>query len=346
MMATALASDPTLPAEAREQLDMMRRNIELEARLIDDLLDLTRISHGKLIIAPVTADIHELLQHTDEIIRSDGLGKRLHITLNLEASQHHALADPARLQQVFWNLLRNAVKFTPDGGTITVSSRNDAEGRIIISVADDGIGIRAEVLARIFDAFEQADATGEHCYGGLGLGLAISSAIVTAHGCEIKAESKGCGHGAEFTVTLGSVPAPAAARKENATPAQPARALSLLVVEDHEATRTVLERLLTRSGHQVTTAATVQEALTAFKAIHYDAVISDLGLPDGSGLDLMAQIQSIRPVPGIALSGYGMEDDIRRTREAGFAAHLVKPVNINELCRLVEQLAPGTALKT
>ena len=338
MTATALASDPSLPAGAREQLDMMRRNIELEARLIDDLLDLTRTIHGKLTIERISADIHELLLHTDEIIRSEGLGKRLSVVLKLDAAHHHALGDPARLQQVFWNLLRNAVKFTPDGGTITVSTRNDAAGKIIISVADDGIGIRAEVLSQIFNAFEQADTTGEHRYGGLGLGLAISSAIITAHGGEIKAESLGLGHGADFTVTLGSVPSPAATSQQTATSAQPARSLTLLVVEDHEATRTVLERLLTHSGHLVTTASTVHDALTTYQAAHFDAVISDLGLPDGSGIDLMAQIQSIRPVPAIALSGYGMEDDLQRSKEAGFFAHLVKPVKLDQLKQLLTQI--------
>jgi len=317
----------------------MRRNIELEARLIDDLLDLTRIIHGKLIITPITTDIHDLILHTHEIIRSDSLIKRLHITLKLEATRHHTLGDPARLQQVFWNLLRNAVKFTPNGGTITVSTHNDAEGRIIICVADNGIGIRAEVLAQIFDAFEQADTTGEHHYGGLGLGLAISSAIVIAHGGEIKAESQGRRHGAEFTVTLGSVlPALAATSKPHASPAQPALSLSLLVVEDHEATRSVLERLLTRSGHLVVTAATVNDALTAYKAAHFDVVISDLGLPDGSGIDLMVQIQHIRPVPAIALSGFGMENDLQRSKEAGFFAHLVKPVKMDQIKHLLTQI--------
>ena len=338
MMATALAGDPSLPATLREQLDMMRRNIELEARLIDDLLDITRIIHGKLIITPVTADIHELLLHTDEIIRSDGLGKQLRIMMKLEAVKHHAQADPARLQQVFWNLLRNAVKFTPDGGSITVSSRNDAEGRIIISVADNGIGIRSEVLTKIFDAFEQADTNGEHRYGGLGLGLAISSAIITAHGAEIKAESQGRGHGAEFTVTLDSVSIPALTGPATATPTQHVRTLSLLVVEDHKATRTVLEQLLTRGGHKVTTASSLNDALSCYKAAHFDAVISDLGLPDGSGIDLMMQIQSIRPVPAIALSGYGMEGDLIRSKEAGFFAHLVKPVKVDQLKLLLTQI--------
>ena len=197
---------------------------------------------------------------------------------------------------------------------------------------------RSEVLSQIFDAFEQADTTGEHRYGGLGLGLAISSAIVTAHGGEIKAESQGRGRGAKFTVTLGSVPAPAATSQQHATPAQPARALAVLVVEDHEATRTVLERLLTRSGHLVATAATVHDALVVFKGAHFDAVISDLGLPDGSGIELMEQIQRIRPVPGIALSGYGMESDLQRSKEAGFFAHLVKPVKVDQLRQLLTQI--------
>jgi len=338
MTATALADDSTLPPHVRTQIAMMRRNIELEARLIDDLLDLTRISRGKLQIEPLNADIHQLIEHTAEIVRSDALGKQVRTVFKLKAERHHAMVDPTRLQQVFWNLIHNALKFTPTSGTITVSTRNDAAGGIVINVADNGIGIRAEVLSQIFTAFEQADTTGEHRYGGLGLGLAISSAIVTAHGGEIKAESAGLGHGADFTVTLGSVPASTTISQQNARTAQPARALSLLVVEDHEATRTVLERLLTRSGHQVITATTVHAALAAYHAERFDAVISDLGLPDGSGIDMMVQIQSIRPVPAIALSGYGMEEDLQRSKAAGFFAHLVKPVKVDQLKQLLTQV--------
>lgn len=342
MMATALASDPTLPTAARAQLDMMRRNIELEARLIDDLLDLTRISHGKLIIAPIMTEIHELLHHTEEIMRSDSSGKQLQIVLKLDAARHHALADPARLQQVFWNLLRNAVKFTPDGGTITISTRNDANGKILISVADSGIGIRDQVLGKIFNAFEQADVSGEHRYGGLGLGLAISNAIVTAHGGQIKAESEGRGLGAKFIVTLNSVLAPTTNGENHSPQAAPARSQSLLIVEDHEASRVVLAQLLTLGGHRVTTASTVQDALAAYKAAHFDVVISDLGLPDGSGIDLMVQIQNIRPVHAIALTGYGMESDLQKTKNAGFSAHLVKPVKLDQLNQLLAQIAAHT----
>jgi len=337
--ASALEGDPALPLEVRDQLGMIRRNVELQARLIDDLLDITRISRGKLNLAPIAADLHQLLEHTAEIVRSDELGKQVRIVISLEAERHHALADPARVQQVFWNLIKNALKFTPTGGSIAVRTRNDAEGGIVVSVEDTGVGISAEALAHIFTAFEQGDVAGQHHYGGLGLGLAISQAIVEAHGGTIQADSQGAGLGATFTVILASVDAPAATAPAHTPPSAPAPALRLLVVEDHEATRTVLSRLLTRSGHQVTMAGTVHEALLAFSAERFDAVVSDLGLPDGSGLDLMREIQRQRPVPVIALSGYGMEDDLRQTKEAGFFAHLVKPVNLDQLRQLLPQLA-------
>ena len=339
MTASSLETDTALPIEVRDQLGMMRRNIELEARLIDDLLDITRISRGKLTIAPVSTDLHQLLDHTAEIVRSDERGKQVRILFQLEAARHHALADPTRIQQVFWNLVKNALKFTPTGGSIVVRTRNDDEGWIVISVEDTGIGIAAEALPHIFKAFEQGDIAGQHRYGGLGLGLAISQAIVEVHGGAIHADSKGAGLGATFTVTLSTVDAPAAAAPARTGHPAPVRVLRLLVVEDHEATRVVLARLLTRSGHHVTTAGSLREALTTFAAERFDAIISDLGLPDGSGLDLMREIQRQRPVPGIALSGYGMEDDLRQTKEAGFFAHLVKPVNMDQLRQLIGQLA-------
>ncbi len=341
MTAIALESDSSLSEDVRGQLGMMRRNIELEARLIDDLLDLTRIRHGKLQFSPVVTDLHELLRHTGEIVRSDELGKQVRIVFDLGAARRHCLGDPTRLQQVFWNLIKNALKFTPSGGTVTIATHNDDEGWIILTVTDTGIGISAEALPHVFAAFEQGDAAGQHRFGGLGLGLAIANAIVDAHGGMIRAASAGVGRGATFTVALATT-----APVEAANPAGGAQHLSpttlrLLVVEDHEATRTVLTRLLSRHGYQVTSAASVQEALATYAANRFDAVISDLGLPDGSGLDLMRELQKLRPVTGIALSGYGMEDDLRRTKEAGFSAHLVKPVNLDELRRLLRDLPVG-----
>jgi len=340
MTASALADDTALPVEVRGQLSMMHRNIELEARLIDDLLDLTTISRGKLILAPAITDLHSLLGHSHEIIRSDGLGKKVRIVLTLEAERHHALVDPTRIQQVFWNLLKNAVKFTPGGGSISVSTANDSDGRIVISVRDNGIGMGADNLPHVFKAFEQGAVAGQHRYGGLGMGLAISQAIITAHDGAIRAESEGLNCGSNFTVELLTSDAPAAPAATTEPAAVPTRTLKLLVVEDHEATREVLQRLLTIKGHQVTTAGTVREALAIHGTESFDAVISDLGLPDGSGLDLMRELQKQRPVPGIALSGYGMEDDLLRTKEAGFFAHLVKPVNMDQLRQLIDQIPP------
>ncbi|MDB6174196.1 MAG: two-component hybrid sensor and regulator [Chthoniobacteraceae bacterium] len=337
MTATALESDPELPEEVRDQLGMMRRNVELEARLIDDLLDLTRISRGKLQIAPVIADLHLLLDHTAEIVHSDGFGKQVRLIFKLEATRHHALVDPTRLHQVFWNLIKNAIKFTPTGGTVTVTTRNDSGG-ILVSIEDTGIGIGADALPHVFNAFEQGEVAGKLRYGGLGLGLAISKAVIALHGGTIRAESEGPGRGATFTVALAASDTPSPPAHAPAQHSMPARALKLLIVEDHEATRTVLSRLLTRIGHQVTTASSIKEALAAVATERFDALISDLGLPDGSGLELMREIQRRSPIPGIALSGYGMEDDLRQTKEAGFFAHLVKPVNLDQLRYLLDHL--------
>jgi len=338
MAAAALETDLSLADDVREQLGMMRRNIELEARLIDDLLDITRISRGKLTIAPVAVDIHQLLRHTAEIVHSEGMDKQVRLHFVLDASHHHALADPTRLQQVFWNLIKNALKFTSAGGSVTVRTQNEPPGHIAISVADTGIGISPAALPHIFQAFEQGDVAGQHRYGGLGLGLAISHAIVEAHSGAIRADSAGLGCGATFTVTLETTEETAQAVGEASEAPAFSRALRLLIVDDHEPTRTVLSRLLTRSGHQVSVTASMQEARETFVAQPFDVVISDLGLPDGSGLDLMRELQRLRPVAGIALSGYGMEEDLRRTRDAGFFAHLVKPVNIEQLRQLLIQI--------
>ncbi|RYD33157.1 MAG: hybrid sensor histidine kinase/response regulator, partial [Verrucomicrobiaceae bacterium] len=206
MSAAALQEDDRLPSDVLEQLAMMERNIALEARLIDDLLDLTRIVKGKLGIDPVVSDIHRLLIQTGEIVSSEALDKKVRIGMVLESPCHHTMADPARLQQVFWNLLKNAVKFTPAGGTVTVITRTDHDtGKVVISVEDTGIGIAPESLPVIFNAFEQGGAD-PHRFGGLGLGLAISKAIVELHRGTITAHSEGHGRGAVFTLSLNPAP--------------------------------------------------------------------------------------------------------------------------------------------
>lgn len=344
MMASVLETEASLSHDVREQLGMMRRNIELEARLIDDLLDLTRVINGKLQIQAVALDLHQLLEQTAEIVRGDGLGSQVRIVFDLAAARHHALGDPARLQQVFWNIIKNARKFTAADGTVSVTTRNETTGKITVRVTDTGIGIRAEALSEIFEAFAQGEITFQQRFGGLGLGLAIARGIVQLHGGEIHAESEGAGRGATFSVSLSTIEPPISLEPA-AQPNPPAlrRSLRLLVVEDHEATLDVLSRLLQRAGHQVTPVASLRQALAAAEAETFDVVISDLGLPDGTGFELMEKLRAAQGLRGIALSGYGMDEDLRRSREAGFGTHLTKPVDFTRLKRALEDLMADSA---
>lgn len=217
---------------------------------------------------------------------------------------------------------------------------------------DSGIGIAPEALEQIFQPFEQAGLTNDHRFGGMGLGLAIARAIVDLHGGTIRAESAGANCGATFTVEFpGAVENPSSVSSDafgsserhlgGSAPqfaAPPGQPLRLLVVEDHEPTLQVLARLLSRAGHQVVTASTVADALAAAAAGSFDGVISDLGLPDGTGTALMKRLRDTHGLRGIALSGYGMEGDLTRSREAGFALHLTKPVDFAQLQRALQEL--------
>lgn len=335
MIASELAHDETLPEKVRADLRMIQRNIGLEARLIDDLLDLTRISRGMLQMHMETVDAHALLRHTQEIVNADLAGRNLEVRLRFDAKDSFVLADPARLQQVFWNLLKNSVKFTPDGGCITLSTGNPAPGKLSIAVEDTGRGIQPEALERIFDSFDQGDLSGRHAFGGLGLGLSISKALINMHHGSLDAASPGQDQGATFKVELATT-APRPARVPPGTvSAKEARPLRLMIVEDDETSLTVLVQLLRRRGHEVHAASTVASALALAASQTFDLVISDLGLPDGTGLDIMCEIKTRYGWPGIALSGFGMESDIQQSLAAGFAMHLVKPVSSSDLSRAI-----------
>jgi PAS domain S-box-containing protein len=339
MCAAALEHEPGIEPELRRQLGMMRRNVELEARLIDDLLDLTKVSHGKLqLLVSGPVDVHSLLAHSEQIVRSDARAKPLELRLELTAAEHHVAGDAARLNQVFWNVLKNAVKFTPAGGKIVVRTVNPSARRLLLTFTDNGIGIDRKTLPFVFRAFEQGDTRGLQACSGLGLGLSISKSIVELHGGTIRAESAGPGLGAVFTIELSAV---SPVNNAQVQPAEPERLQSklyrLLVVEDHEPTLLVLANLLRKQGHQVITASTVESALILAANHTFDFVISDLGLPDGSGVDLMMQLSRDHGLRGIALSGYGMAEDVAKTERAGFMAHLVKPINFERLHRVLEQ---------
>ncbi len=347
MTASALEGDRTIATDLREQLGMIRRNIELEARLIDDLLDVTRIAHGKFDLRDETVDLHAAIEHALSISALELETKKLHVTKKLEATEYHCRGDAARLQEVFWNILRNAVKFTPRGGKIDISTRNDGDHSAIIEFSDSGIGIEPELRPRIFDAFEQGARAHGVRYGGLGLGLAISKRIVDLHKGKIEARSPGPGQGSTFSVTLNTIQAPQAPERAKPLPAKhPADAAQILIVEDHKDTSDVLRRILENSGYSVTVCNTTEKARTAADRRKFNLVISDIALSDGSGLDLMRHLSEAQGLNGIALSGFGTQEDVRASKKAGFAAHLTKPVDLERLREtIVELLGQGKSIE-
>ena len=330
----ALEQEQNLPAETRASLQMIRRNVELEARLIDDLLDLTRISKGKVQLNLEEVDAHLLLQSALEICQTDIDHKNLTLETDFAAQEVCLEADPARLQQVFWNLIKNAVKFTPEGGRLWIRTAND-DRQLRVEVSDSGMGIDPETLPKIFNAFEQGERTR---LGGLGLGLAISKALVETHKGKLTGESAGKNQGATFTASFPLAENQAGASAAN-TPSSPTarKTMRVLLVEDHEDTNRSLTSLLRRRGYFVQAARSVQGALELAANERFDVLVSDIGLPDGSGIDIMQAINSEHPIFGIALTGFGMEEDVRRSHAVGFHHHLIKPVDLNRLDSLLQR---------
>jgi PAS domain S-box-containing protein len=342
MTIASLRREPNLSDELRRDLEVLQRNVELEALLIDDLLDLTRIAHGKLELRSDAVDIQSTIEHALTISAGDITAKGIRVTRHFDAREHHCWADAARLQQVFWNLIKNAAKFTPEGGQLEISTRNNDRHQIIIEVSDSGIGIDPDVMPRIFDAFEQGGGVITSRYGGLGLGLAISKRVVDLHSGTIEARSEGPGRGATFIVTLNAMETSLLEGPvlflESEPP--PTKHIQILFVEDHEDTARVLGRILRNAGFEVSHAGTVAQARTLAAGRPFDLLISDLGLPDGSGLDLMTSLRDAQGMKGIALSGFGTDDDVAASVAAGFAAHLTKPVDWERLRTEIERLRP------
>lgn len=331
----------TVDERHRDLLPMIRRNVALEARLIDDLLDLTAIHSGKVSLHRSRVDMHQLVRAVVGMVAEQVQDKRIALDLALDAPCPFVEADQARMQQVVWNVLRNAVKFTPAGGRIVLASAQRG-GEFVLRCTDSGIGISAEALPRIFRAFEQADAEVSHQYGGLGLGLAIAHGLVLRHGGRIEASSDGRGNGATFALVL-----PLAEGGEAAgTPAQAEPPASdrkrLLLVEDNEDAAMALAMCLEEYGYLVHHVGTCAQALAAARAQDFDAVLTDLGLPDGSGIEIGRALAPRLPV--LALSGYGQEQDRQRSAEAGFVAHLVKPADPAEVHAKLTAVLSGPSL--
>jgi two-component system CheB/CheR fusion protein len=341
---SVLQKDPHCGPDRHQTLEMIRRNVEMEARLIDDLLDVTRIARGKVKLDRRVVPICAILEQAAEVCKPNIEARRLRFDLEIKDRPHLIYADAGRMQQVFWNLITNAVKFTRSGGRVRVRCWRE-EGAVIATVNDTGIGIEPEAMLRIFRPFEQGGGQTTQQFGGLGLGLTISKALVEMHGGAISAYSDGKGKGATFRVRLplyvGAEHAPPFVPNVGARQVSPLR---ILLVEDHGDTARMMRQLLMMDGHDVTIAGDVATALEEAAQRTFDLIVSDLGLPDASGVDLMRELR-LRgyTMPGIALSGYGQDQDIQRSREAGFAAHLTKPTSPE---RLAEAIAATIAAST
>jgi signal transduction histidine kinase/ActR/RegA family two-component response regulator len=345
-----LAQDTRLPQDVLKQCQMILRNVAIQSRLIDDLLDLTRVSRGTIELDNQVLPVLGLVRDAAQIVSSDIKAKSLTLELQLVGINNHAVVgDGPRLQQVFWNVLKNAIRFSNPGATISIRGRLHDQ-RVLIEVTDQGCGIHPSDLGRIFLPFEQIQTKPRNANeGGLGLGLAIAKAIVEKHGGSISARSDGIGHGATFAVEL-----PVA----TLSPTQQSPAvfdptfhvdghppLNILLVEDHTDTAIAIAGLLHTLGSQVSHAETAAEALELFQNTHFDLVISDLGLPDENGFQLMQRLRAVRPaLPAICISGHGMEQDIAQCRAAGFADHLTKPIESHRLrssiSRVLSKAAP------
>ncbi len=359
---TAMLAELDTPASLVSVLEMIRRNVVLEVRLIDDLLDLSRIRRGSLLFKREIVDAHQLVRQVIDICCDDRQAAELQLDIDLLAQWHHIDADPIRFQQALWNLIKNAIKFTPAGGQLTVRSRNDEQSslaaampNLLIEVGDTGIGIAPDVLPRVFDVLEQGVTSTTRRFGGLGLGLTISRSILEQHGGHITARSPGTGKGATFTIEIPTSAAPARSSAGDDSPADGpiaydydfARPLRILLVEDNHDTLKYLSGLLSVRGYHVHTAADMTSALKVASQAELDVIVSDIELPDGSGLELLWSLRrTSSAVPAIALSGFGAPADIEQTRAAGFAVHLTKPIDFRRLEEVIRQVAAssGTSL--
>jgi PAS domain S-box-containing protein len=324
-------------------LDVVARNTRLQAQLIADLLDISRIVAGKLQLDMQRVDLREVVGHAVETIEEEARAKGVEVVPALDEGASFVAGDSSRLQQIVWNLLSNAIKFTPPGGRVRVSLRVDGPDARI-EVADNGTGIRPEVLPYIFEKFHQADRSITRRFGGLGLGLSIVKHLVDLHGGEVHAMSDGEDLGATFTVTLPVVGdlTEQERRRDQGDGVDAGVGLDtirLLVVEDEADTLEFLRRLLTAHGATVLTAVSAPEALFIVRHEKPDLLISDIGLPEMDGYDLIQRVRREpspgRDIPAIALTAYARSEDRTRALRAGYQAHIGKPVEPNELLAMI-----------
>ena len=341
----AILTDPKLTSEAppdlRELLNMMRRDIELEIRLIDDLLDLTRIARNGLVIERHPVDVHNAIDDVVSMLSRGAAARGVDLVTRRAAAASSVIGDATRLRQVLWNLVNNGLKFTPRGGRVTTATANTPDGGLEMQVIDSGRGMDAATVRTMFGSDERAAAPLPP-EAGLGLGLAICRGIVQAHGGSIRGSSAGIGRGSVFTIVLPSAfdadherSGQAAAEPASGGPAiavaNDPSSVHILLVEDDEDTAAMLSALLELHRYRVDVAHSVADAVRKSAVQRWDLLISDIRLPDGTGLDLMQRLGEQRARHAIAMSGFGSPEDVRRSLDAGFDEHMVKPLDMGTL---------------
>lgn len=338
-----LLTDDNLTEDQRETLAMMRRNIDLESRIVSDLLDVARIANRKLHLQLGPVNVHSVIRHVHQTHAADIETNRLGFNLQLDAAHTIVHGDSTRVTQILLNLVSNAIKFTPSSGDIRIVTSNPTPETIRVEVIDNGIGIEPELMQRLFRPFEQRDVTTTRNFGGLGLGLSLARSLAQYHQGTLTASSEGTHRGSHFVLEL---PVMASALVENrplsSPPSHPAVAtprMSILVVEDNADTLDSISRVLTGLGHRVLKASSASAALDLARAHQFSIILSDIGLPDLSGWELLRQLRTLTSAPAIALSGFATDEDTQRSLSAGFITHLSKPVPVQTLELVLSQMA-------
>ena len=331
-----------------QALDAIERNAWLQSKLIDDLLDTSRIATGKLHFEPKPTDLNTVVKAVIDTVRASAAARNIEMSISLWPSTLVVMGEPVRLQQIAWNLLSNAIKFTEPGGQVTVTTKNEgAHARLIVT--DTGIGIEPEFLPHVFDRFKQADGSTSRRHGGLGLGLAIADALAKMHGGKIEADSPGVGQGSRFTLHVALAASERVVPEPVVEKVHSFHGLDILIVEDSIDTLTLLSAVFSREGANVSTAASAAEALEQAVTKRPGVIISDIGMPDVDGYQLLEQLKVIpgmAGVPAIAISGYASDEDRERALGTGYRALVPKPIDVDVLFDLIHdlklpQLAPA-----
>jgi PAS domain S-box-containing protein len=343
------------PEEIKHGLEVIERNARAQVQLIDDLLDLSRILAGQIRLDVQRVTLVDVITAVVESVAPAANAKGVHLEKILDPRGSLVSGDPARLQQVVWNLLTNAIKFTPRGGRVQVLLER-VNSHIELSVSDNGIGIPISFLPHVFERFTQKDGTASRSHGGLGLGLAISKQLVELHGGSIQAKSRGEGHGATFTVKLPLLVVQDEAESPRVHPTHATdpenmllpnlRALTVLVVDDEADARELVSRVLENQGAKVILAGSGEEALKVIEVNRPDVLVSDVGMPGMDGYQLMRQVRATETkgqrLPAIALTAFARAEDRKRAMLAGYQSHLAKPFDTAELVLVVADLVNRT----